>query len=40
MKKITMDDRLGRVADRLFLEEYMKNFIASRALELKKIGET
>ena len=30
---------LGKVADRLFLENYMKNFIVSRANELKKIAE-
>ncbi|EDL64905.1 SRPBCC family protein [Bacillus sp. SG-1] len=31
---------LGILADKLFLENYMRNFIASRANELKKIAET
>jgi len=30
---------IGQVADALFLEKYMKNFIASRANELKKLAE-
>lgn len=30
---------LGKLADKLFLERYMKNFISSRALQLKKIAE-
>ncbi|GGA38818.1 SRPBCC family protein [Psychrobacillus lasiicapitis] len=30
---------LGKIADHLFLEKYMKNFIISRASELKKIAE-
>ena len=30
---------LGQLADRLFLERYMRNFIVSRANELKKIAE-
>lgn len=30
---------IGRVADKLFLEKYMKKFIATRARELKKIAE-
>lgn len=30
---------LGKIADHLFLERYMKNFIISRANELKKIAE-
>lgn len=30
---------IGRVTDKLFLEKYMKKFISSRALELKKIAE-
>lgn len=30
---------LGQLADRLFLERYMKGFIVSRAIELKKIAE-
>jgi hypothetical protein len=30
---------IGVVADKLFLEKYMKAFIASRAKELKKIAE-
>lgn len=30
---------IGRFADRLFLERYMKNFIISRAKELKHIAE-
>ncbi|KEZ53374.1 SRPBCC family protein [Metabacillus indicus] len=29
----------GKVADLLFLERYMRNFIAARALELKRIAE-
>lgn len=29
----------GQLADRLFLERYMRNFIVSRANELKKIAE-
>lgn len=31
---------IGVLADKLFLEKYMKAFIASRADELKKIAET
>lgn len=31
---------IGKIADILFLEKYMKNFIISRASELKKIAET
>lgn len=31
---------LGEIADKLFLKRYMKNFIISRASELKKIAET
>lgn len=31
---------IGMIADKLFLERYMKNFIVSRATELKKIAET
>ncbi|SES30335.1 hypothetical protein SAMN05518872_107180 [Psychrobacillus sp. OK032] len=31
---------LGKIADKLFLKRYMKNFIISRASELKKIAET
>lgn len=30
---------IGQVADALFLEKYMKNFIASRASELKNLAE-
>lgn len=30
---------IGIIADKLFLERYMKNFIVSRAKELKKIAE-
>jgi ligand-binding SRPBCC domain-containing protein len=30
---------LGILADKLFLEKYMRNFIAARAVELKKIAE-
>lgn len=30
---------LGKIADRLFLERYMRNFIVDRAKELKKIAE-
>lgn len=30
---------LGIIADRLFLERYMKNFIVNRAKELKRIAE-
>lgn len=30
---------LGQLADRLFLEKYMRNFLISRAIELKKIAE-
>lgn len=30
---------LGVIADRLFLEKYMRNFIVNRAVELKKIAE-
>ena len=30
---------LGQLADRLFLEKYMRNFLVSRANELKKIAE-
>lgn len=30
---------LGKIADYLFLEKYMENFIVSRASELKKIAE-
>lgn len=30
---------LGVIADKLFLEKYMRRFIASRALELKRIAE-
>ncbi|WP_432363364.1 SRPBCC family protein [Sporosarcina sp. UB5] len=30
---------IGKIADRLFLERYMKNFIADRANELKRIAE-
>ncbi|WP_205685492.1 hypothetical protein [Bacillus salacetis] len=30
---------LGSLADKLFLEKYMRNFIAGRAVELKKIAE-
>ncbi|WP_223702607.1 SRPBCC family protein [Sutcliffiella deserti] len=30
---------IGKVADKLFLHDYMKNFIVSRAHELKKIAE-
>lgn len=30
---------IGRVADKLFLERYMKKFIASRAFALKRIAE-
>lgn len=30
---------LGKIADRLFLEKYMRNFIVNRAKELKKIAE-
>ncbi|WLD94340.1 SRPBCC family protein [Alkalihalobacillus sp. AL-G] len=29
---------LGRIADRLFLEKYMRNFIITRAEELKKVA--
>ena len=31
---------IGKIADRLFLERYMKNFIANRAKELKRIAES
>ncbi|MFS0690161.1 SRPBCC family protein [Sporosarcina sp. 179-K 8C2 HS] len=31
---------IGKIADRLFLEKYMKNFIADRAKELKRIAES
>lgn len=31
---------IGRIADKVFLERYMKNFIIDRAKELKKIAET
>ncbi|MDQ0427266.1 ligand-binding SRPBCC domain-containing protein [Planomicrobium stackebrandtii] len=30
---------LGNIADKLFLEEYMKKFIMNRAFQLKKIAE-
>lgn len=30
---------IGKLADRLFLETYMRKFIANRAIELKKIAE-
>ncbi|QFG00635.1 cell division protein [Psychrobacillus glaciei] len=30
---------VGKIADKLFLEKYMKNFIITRAIELKKIAE-
>ncbi|WP_391118115.1 SRPBCC family protein [Psychrobacillus sp. L3] len=30
---------VGKIADKLFLEKYMKNFIVTRANELKKIAE-
>lgn len=30
---------IGKIADRLFLERYMKNFITDRAKELKRIAE-
>jgi ligand-binding SRPBCC domain-containing protein len=30
---------LGKIADKLFLEKYMKNFIINRAKELKRIAE-
>lgn len=30
---------VGRIADKLFLENYMRQFIARRAMELKKIAE-
>ena len=30
---------IGRMVDFLFLERYIKNFVASRAEELKKIAE-
>ncbi|PFG04561.1 SRPBCC family protein [Bacillus sp. es.034] len=30
---------LGVIADNVFLEKYMRNFIVSRAIELKKIAE-
>ncbi|MEK3980194.1 SRPBCC family protein [Psychrobacillus sp. FSL K6-2836] len=30
---------LGKLADKLFLERYMKKFIISRSMELKKIAE-
>lgn len=30
---------LGVIADKLFLEKYMRNFIVNRAIELKKIAE-
>ena len=30
---------LGRIADKLFLEKYMRNFISFRANELKRIAE-
>ncbi|NMH68490.1 SRPBCC family protein [Bacillus sp. RO3] len=30
---------LGKLADVLFLEKYMRNFIVNRAIELKKIAE-
>ncbi|MGG4166996.1 SRPBCC family protein [Rossellomorea vietnamensis] len=30
---------LGVIADKVFLEKYMRNFIVSRAIELKKIAE-
>lgn len=31
---------IGQLADKLFLEKYMRNFLVSRANELKKIAET
>lgn len=31
---------IGKMADKLFLEKYMRNFIHSKANELKKIAET
>ncbi|MDQ0300568.1 hypothetical protein J2S78_003036 [Salibacterium salarium] len=31
---------IGVLADNVFLEKYMTNFITSRAKELKKIAET
>ena len=30
---------IGKIADRLFLETYMRKFIVNRAIELKKIAE-
>ncbi|WKA53225.1 SRPBCC family protein [Planococcus shixiaomingii] len=30
---------LGKIADKLFLEKYMRQFIVNRAIELKKIAE-
>lgn len=30
---------LGKIADKLFLEKYMRHFIVNRAIELKKIAE-
>lgn len=30
---------LGKIADKLFLEKYMRNFIVNRAKELKRIAE-
>ncbi|MEG0261280.1 MAG: SRPBCC family protein [Lysinibacillus sp.] len=30
---------IGTIADKLFLEKYMKQFIVSRAIDLKKIAE-
>ncbi|CAG9621183.1 hypothetical protein BACCIP111883_01955 [Sutcliffiella rhizosphaerae] len=30
---------LGNIADKLFLEKYMRNFIIDRAKELKRIAE-
>jgi hypothetical protein len=30
---------IGQLADKLFLEKYMRNFLVSRANELKKIAE-
>ncbi|WP_338749057.1 SRPBCC family protein [Bacillus sp. FJAT-52991] len=30
---------LGKIADKLFLEKYMRNFLTTRAKELKKIAE-
>lgn len=31
---------IGKIADKLFLERYMRNFITIRAMELKKIAES